>query len=136
MDIIDYFNKIQDSMIKTFNKSLSRINKSISQDYKRPSCEISHSKEGITIKINLPGMNKKDVILNITHNYLEILAEKKRIKEKRSRKSYRKEENLVGYRRIIPLPPGLITDDTDAKFNKGKLTIKIPKVKIGKIKVK
>ena len=117
MDMFDYFKKIQDSMIKSFNKS-------ISSKYKRPSCEISQGKDSLSIKIDLPGMVKKDVILNITHDYLKILAEKKM------------EEKYLGFRRIIPLPPGLVTDKTNAKFSKDKLTIKIPKIKIGKIKVK
>ncbi len=125
MDMFDYFKKIQDSMIKSFNKS-------ISSKYKRPSCEISQGKDSLSIKIDLPGMVKKDVILNITHDYLKILAEKK----SRTKRGYKMEEKYLGFRRIIPLPPGLVTDKTNAKFSKDKLTIKIPKIKIGKIKVK
>ncbi len=123
-------------MIKSFNKSFEQISKSISQGYKRPSCEISQSKDYLTVRIELPGITKKDIVLNITHDYLEVSAEKKRKKVKKTKKSYKKVEEHSGYKRIIPLPPGLITDKVDAKFSGGKLTIKIPKVRVGKIKVK
>lgn len=123
-------------MIKSFNKSFEQLSKSISQGYKRPSCEISQSKDYLTIKVKLPGMTKNDILLNITHDYLEIVAEKKGKKVRKTKRAYKREEEYLGYKRIIPLPPGLITDKVDAKFTQGRLTIKIPKVKIGKIKVK
>lgn len=126
MDIIDYFNKIQNSMVKTFNKSYEKLNKTISKNYKKPSCEISQSKDGIMIRADLLGMVKKDVSLHITHDYLEIFA-------KKDKKAKRK---VMGYRRVVQLPPGLITDKINAKFKNGKLTVKIPKVKIGKVIVK
>ena len=123
-------------MIKSFNKSFSQIGKGISQGYRRPSCEISQSNDYLTIRVELPGMIKKDIVLNITHDYLEIIAEKKGKKVKKTKRTYRKEEKYVGYKRIIPLPPGLITDKTEAKFSGKKLTIKIPKVRVGKIKIR
>lgn len=126
MDILDHFLKIQDSMFKKINKSFSKLNKGLSEGYKKPSCEISQGKDSLIIKFGLPGLDKKDIMINITHEILDILGEKK------SKRSYKGER----YRRIIPLPPGLVTDKTKAKFSKGSLIIKIPKVKIGKVRVK
>lgn len=135
-DVFDYFKRLQDSMLEGFSKSFKQVNKRMSSKYRRPSCEISQGKDSLNIKINLPDMSKKDVILNVTHDYLEILAEKKGRKEKKSRRSYRMEEKYIGFRRVIPLPPGLVTDKARAKFLKGKLVVKIPKIRVGKIKVK
>jgi len=125
MDIFDYFKKIQDSMVDTLSGSFSKINKSVSQKYKKPSCEISQGKDYLSIKVDLPEMVKRDVMLNITHDYLEVLAEKKS-----KRKGYK------GYRRVISIPPGLVIDRAKAKFGRNKLTVKIPKLKTGKISVK
>ena len=125
MDILDHFIKIQDSMFKKLNKSITKLNKSFSKNYKKPSCEISQSKDFLNIKFELPEIEKKNIILNVTHEYLEI----------RSEKSGRG-KSFVGYRRIVPIPPGLVADKANAKFSNGNLNIKIPKVKIGKIKIK
>lgn len=129
MDIFDYFKKkIQDPTFEKINKLV--------QNYKLPSCEISQGKDNITVKANLPGMSKKDILLKITHNYLEINAEKSGKKVKKHKGSYKEEKKYMGYRRVVQLPPGLITDNVDAKFQNNKLIVKIPKVKIGKIKIK
>jgi HSP20 family molecular chaperone IbpA len=126
MDILDHFIRMQDSVLKKLNKSVTKLNKSFLKKYRKPSCEISQSKDFLNIKFGLPGMVKKDILLDITHEYLDIKSEKKGKSKGIS----------MGYRRIIPLPPGLVTDKTNAKFSKEKLNIKIPKVKIGKIKIK
>ena len=129
MDIFDHILKIQNSMFKSVEKSFSKINKSISKDYKSPSCEISQNQKELSIKADLLGVEKNNIVLHITHDYLEILAEMKGQKTLLG-KDYR------GYRRIIPIPPGLVVDKTDAKFRSGKLMIRIPKTKTGKIKIK
>ena len=132
MDIVDYFNKIQDSMVKSFNKSFSKLNKSVSSDFKKPSCEISQGRDYFAVKFELPGMIKKDVSLHVTPDYLEVIAEK----ERKIKKNNKKEQSFVSYKRVVSLPPGLITDKINAKFNKEKLMIKIPKIKTGKVKIK
>lgn len=132
MDIFDYFKKIENS----FSKSFKEINKSLSPKYKKPSCEISQSKDNVTIKADLPGVTKKNITLKITHDYLDVSAEKSRKEIKKSKGFYKEEKKYFGYKRVIPLPPGLITDKTSAKFKGSKLIIKIPKVKTGKIKIK
>ena len=129
MDIFDYFKKIQNSMIET-------INRNVLQNYKKPSCEISQGKNHITIKFDLPGMNKEEILLNITHDYLEIRAEKKGKRIKKTKSGYKQEEKYVGYRRVIPLPPGVISDNASAKFTRGKIVIKIPRVKSKKVKIR
>ena len=73
-------------------------------------------------------MTKRDVMLNITHNYLEVFAEKKNKRIKRN--------GYKGFRRVISIPPGLVIDKAKAKFGRDKLTVKIPKLKTGKISVK
>ena len=118
------------------SKSFEQINKGLSSNYKKPGCEISQGKDALIIKLKLPGIDRKEVILNVTPDFIEVLAEKKGRKEIRSKESYSREERFVGYRRVISLPPGLITDKSDAKFSKEKLIIRIPKVKSGKVKIK
>ncbi len=132
MDIFDYFKKIENS----FGKSFKEINKTLSAKYKKPSCEISHGKDNLTIKADLPGVDKNNIVLKITHDYLDISAEKSGREIRKRKGFYGEEKKYLGYKRVIPLPPGLITDNADAKFRGNKLIVKIPKVKTGKIKIK
>lgn len=124
-----------DTLYKEVDKLFDKIT---GIDYKKPFSQISQNDKMIEIKIKLPDINKKDILVNVGKDFIEVKAEKRLKKVKKTKKSYRKEESYKGFYRKISLPINADYEKANAKFIKNYLVIKIPKKKklISKIKVK
>jgi HSP20 family protein len=90
-----------------------------------PQANITESKNKIIADIELPGINKKDIVINLTQDSIEIATKKS--EEKKSEKKYYF-SNKRFYRRI---PLLVKVDEKNAKgtFENGILHIEIPKLK-------
>jgi HSP20 family protein len=107
----------------------------------QPLVDISETDTHLVIKAELPGIDAKDVDVSITGDRLTIKGEKQQEKEEKEENYCRSERYYGAYQRVIDLPALVEEDKTDAIFEKGILTITIPKVekikrKQVKIKVK
>lgn len=114
----------------SFEKSFNELNKNLGKfRLKEPKTEISQNAENVRIELDLPGMKKGDIFLQVTEDHLEVSAQKKegtRIKKK----GYSREEaSYLGYRRVVPLPINVVPEKAVATFKHGKLTVEIPKSK-------
>lgn len=107
----------------------------------QPVVDISETDTHLVVKAELPGIDVKDVDVSITGDQLTIKGEKQEEKEEKGENRYRSERYYGTYQRVIDLPTRVEEDKTEATFNKGILTITLPKVekvkrKQVKIKVK
>ena len=81
----------------------------------------------LVVKIDLPGVKKKDIKLNVTDNSLEVSAEHKEEEEEKRKNFLRKERSEVSYYRTLPLPEKVVASKAKAKLTDGILNITIPK---------
>ncbi|MEJ2656370.1 MAG: Hsp20/alpha crystallin family protein [Desulfobacterales bacterium] len=103
----------------------------------QPLVDLSETDTHLIIKAELPGIEAKDVDVSITGDRLTIKGEKQQEKEEKEENRYRSERYYGGYERTIDLPVSIEEDKTEATFDKGILTITLPKVeKIKKKQVK
>ena len=101
-----------------------------------PALDIVDSKDKYTISVEIPGINKKDVHIEIEDNTLMIKGEKKSEKIDKNDDHYVHERCYGAFRREIQLPSNSNTDNISAKYNDGVLTLKIPKIKVSEKKTK
>lgn len=95
--------------------------------YFTPRVNVSETDKEIQISAELPGMEEKDIDVNLSGNVLTIKGEKKYEKEE-EKKDYRIMERSYGsFQRRIPLPYDIAADNIKAEFSKGVLTITLPK---------
>lgn len=134
MDPFDFLKRIE----KSLDKQFERFDRSFLKNYRRPSCDISQDKNNIKINVELPGIEKKDIFLQIRKHDVEIRAERRKSKIKKEKGSYKEEKFYRGYHRIIPIPTDVLPEKAKAKLSKGRIFIVIPKVKkiIRKIKIR
>jgi HSP20 family protein len=99
-----------------------------------PSVDISETKDKIVIKADLPGLEKKDVQVNVTGNVLTIKGEKAKEKKEKEEHYYRNERYRGSFQRTLSLPVEVKADKAEAIFEKGVLTITLPKVETAKSK--
>ncbi len=99
----------------------------VPQDYKRPVADIWETDNAIKAVIDMPGVNKEDIKINVKDDGLEIKAEKKEEKKQDKKGIYREERRYTGYYRFIPLPANAIPEKTEAEYKNGVLELTIPK---------
>jgi HSP20 family protein len=90
-------------------------------------CDVIDEGDRFVIRVDLPGVRKKDIDLNVTDNSIEISASHKE-EESEKRKNYLwKERSDVSYYRILPLPEKVISGKAKAKLTDSTLNVTIPK---------
>jgi HSP20 family protein len=105
----------------------------------QPLVDISETDTHLIVKAELPGIEAKDVEVSITGDRLTIKGEKKQETEEKEENRYRSERYYGTYERVVDLPVAVEEDKTEATFDKGILTITLPKeekVKKKQIKIK
>ena len=92
-----------------------------------PSMDVTETDKQIQITAELPGLEEKDVQINVADNLLTIRGEKKSEKEEKD-KDYRLIERSYGsFERTLELPDGVNADAIQASIAKGVLTVTVPK---------
>jgi HSP20 family protein len=99
-----------------------------------PSVDIAETNGSVTITAELPGLEAKDIDVDVSGDILTLRGEKKLDKEKKEERYYCRERYHGTFQRSFRLPPGVQSDHVDAKFKNGVLTIDIPKSEMGKQK--
>jgi HSP20 family protein len=104
-----------------------------------PSMDVTETDKTIEITAELPGLEEKDVEINVADNVLTIRGEKKAEKEEKD-KDYRLVERTYGsFARTLALPEGVDPDMIKASIAKGVLTVTVPKpapAEVKKVEVK
>jgi len=95
-----------------------------------PNVDIKEGKKSFDITAELPGLDSKDINLEISGNLLTISGEKKSESSKSDDNDYHVMERSYGYfKRSFTLPNSVDQERIDANFKKGVLHICLPKSK-------
>lgn len=94
-----------------------------------PKVDVIDLEDKIQIEAEIPGMNKEDVKISIKDGMLCISGEKKKVSEESNEKKkfIMKELKHSSFRRSFQLNESLDSENVNAKFENGILTIAIPK---------
>ena len=92
-----------------------------------PSMDISETDKVIEITAELPGLEKKDVELNVTDNLLTIRGEKKNEREEKNKDYHLVERSYGSFSRSVELPPGVKVEDIAAEIANGVLKVTVQK---------
>jgi HSP20 family protein len=78
------------------------------------------------IRAEVPGMSRQDLTIEAGDDSLTIHGERKREFEEDREGVFWSERSYGSFTRVIPLPPGAITESAKATFNNGILEIVMP----------
>jgi HSP20 family protein len=99
-----------------------------------PRVDLAETKDNFIIKAELPGLDQKDVNVNISGNVLSIKGEKKKEEEDKDEHHHHIERYYGSFQRSFQLPANVQTDKIEATFDKGVLQITLPKTEEAKKK--
>jgi HSP20 family protein len=101
-------------------------------EFFRPTMDIAATDAEYTLTVELPGVDEKDVSIELDGDTLKIRGEKKQEKEEKEKNWHRIERSYGSFQRVLSLPEDARGEDITAKFSKGVLTVTIPRVKTEK----
>ncbi|MEM0159555.1 MAG: Hsp20/alpha crystallin family protein [Candidatus Micrarchaeaceae archaeon] len=85
----------------------------------------------LVIKVDLPGVDKKDVKVNVEKESVTVAAQTSKEKEDVGKNYYYSERSSSGYYRRIPLPVAIDSKKAKATFKDGLLEVVLPKAEPG-----
>jgi HSP20 family protein len=93
----------------------------------KPAVDIYDNADNIVINAELPGVEKKDVTVEIKDNIITLKGERTINNEVKEENYYRKERCFGTFQRSFTLPDAFSSDKVKANFKDGVLKIEIPK---------
>lgn len=92
-----------------------------------PQIDIREADGKLEVIADLPGLDQNDVQVELANNVLTIRGEKKSEREEKKADYHLQERSFGSFLRSFPLPFEANPDQVEAKFDKGVLTISVPK---------
>ena len=121
--------RVQDKMNQLIEDFMAEAPARFS-DVMKPLADVKETDEEVVVTMDLPGMDKGDVEINVTEDTLEVKAERKTEKEEEKEEFHRKERTFARCERSLKLPAEVKADDAKASLKDGVLEVRLPKVEV------
>lgn len=102
----------------------------------KPKVDLSATEQEYLLTVEIPGVNEKDVAVDISGNTMTIKGEKKQEKEEKDKNYYRIERSYGSFQRVLSLPEDVNQEGIKAGFKNGVLSITMPRKALPKGEVK
>jgi len=100
-----------------------------------PMVDMYQTDDEIVVKATMPGLDPKDLDIQITGDTLTISGEVKKEEVEEGAKYHLREHRFQSFSRSLTLPTAVVADKADAEMKNGVLTLKMPKAEESKPKV-
>jgi HSP20 family protein len=100
-----------------------------------PAVDIAEDDQKYVITVELPGISKDDVHVEVHDDVMTIRGEKRSEREEKKEHSRYVERSYGSFSRSFTLPANAAADRVNASFKDGVLTVELPKVEAAKPKV-
>ncbi len=92
-----------------------------------PAIQIKELTDKYILDVDVPGVKKEDLKIEVSDNVLTISGERKEEKDEKDAQYHRREIVFGSFKRAIQLPTNIEADKISAKLENGVLHIEIPK---------
>jgi HSP20 family protein len=92
-----------------------------------PAMDLTEADDHYVLKADLPGVRDEDVSIEVENGLLTISGERKAEHERSERGFYRIERAFGRFQRQLTMPEGIDPDAVSADFDRGVLSVRIPK---------
>ena len=92
-----------------------------------PPVDIYEDEHNITLKVEVPGIDQKDIDIRLENNALTVRGERKFEKEEKEENFHRVERRYGSFYRAFTLPNTVDPDSVTADYDSGVLNIKLAK---------
>ena len=92
-----------------------------------PAVDIYEDAEKVVLKLEVPGIEEKDLDVRVEKNTLTVKGERKFSGEEKEENFHRIERRYGSFYRAFTLPNSVDTENVDAKYNAGVLKLELKK---------
>src|SRR5580704_12406399 len=120
---------LQDRINRAFRESYREggRDESLTASSFAPAVDVYEDEHNVTLKIEVPGVDEKDINVNLENNTLTVHGERKIEKEEKEENYRRVERQYGSFTRTFNLPQTVDTEAVSATYDKGVLSIALPK---------
>lgn len=97
-----------------------------------PRIDVFEEEGEVVVKAELPGVEKESLDVEITEGAVAVSGEKKKEEKVEKKDYYRMERSYGSFRRKMPLPAEIRSEEAKAVFRDGVLEIRAPKKTVEK----
>jgi HSP20 family protein len=120
-------NRLFDDFFGDFPLAFRRGERELESAAFAPRVDVSETEKEVKVSAELPGMEEKDISVEMDEMSISIRGERKEEQEEKGKNWYRREQSYGAFHRSIPLPASVEGEKAKAKFKKGILTVTVPK---------
>ena len=120
-------NVLQDRMNRLFQDFAPRGEQDLTTGNFVPPVDIYEDEHSVTLKVEVPGLDPKDVDVQVENNTLTIKGERKFEKEEKEENFHRIERRYGSFIRSFALPTTVDTDNVKADYENGVLKVQLAK---------
>lgn len=92
-----------------------------------PAIELKDTGDNLTLRAQLPGIDPKDLDIQVTREGVAIAGEYKAEEKHEDHGVFRSEFRYGSFKRVVPLPVAIEHEAVEADYNDGVLTLTMPK---------
>jgi HSP20 family protein len=100
-----------------------------------PAAELTETEDAVHLKLEIPGMEAKDLDIQVTADRVSIAGERKSETKTEEKGVTRSEFRYGKFQRVIPLPTRIQNTNVTADYKDGILNLTLPKAEEEKNKV-
>jgi HSP20 family protein len=122
------FPTLQERINRVFRESYGEgDDQSLTTSSFAPAVDVYEDEHSVTLKIEVPGIDEKDIDVRLENNILTVHGERK-IEQEEKEENYRRVERHYGsFTRTFTLPTTVDSEKVSANYDKGVLKIALPK---------
>jgi len=123
------FNTLQDRMNRLFRDSYGNEghDEALTTSSFAPAVDVYEDEHNVSLKIEIPGIDEKDIDVRVENNTLTVHGERKFEKEEKEENFRRVERSYGSFTRSFTLPNTVDVEHVSANYDKGVLKITLPK---------
>jgi HSP20 family protein len=94
-----------------------------------PRMDIYEEDDKVVAEVELPGVDPKNIEVEVKDNVLRVTAKGKEVKEEKGKGYYKREMGERYFKREVLLPTEVVEEKAEAEYENGILRVTIPKAK-------
>src|SRR5438477_12843916 len=127
LDPFREFSTLQDRMNRLFQQSYGDREEALTTSTFAPAVDVYEDEHNVTLKIEVPGIDEKDIDVRIENNTLTVHGERKIETEEKEENFRRIERQYGSFTRSFTLPSSVDPGQVSANYDRGVLKITLSK---------
>src|SRR5438034_6636529 len=121
------FSTLQDRMNRLFRDSYGDREEALTTSSFAPAVDVYEDDHNLTLKIEVPGIDEKDIDIRVENNVLTVTGERKFEKEEKEENYRRVERHYGSFTRSFTLPNTVDAENINADYDRGVLKVQLAK---------